>query len=613
MKKVIVIGLDGLEPTITEAMFRTDKLPNLRSVAQEGGYTKVKTTAPAQTPVAWSTFATGTNPGRHGIFDFVSRDPESYSIVVALNRFEQKNSFVPPRAVNRRKGPAVWDLLTAADVPSIVVRCPCTFPPQEIRGRILAGVGVPDLRGGFGTPTFFSTESGVVTGESERVERIVLSTEGTFRTQLPGPRNPRTGLDLTFDLEIIPDLPGQNAMLRSNGEPRELELRLGEWTDWLKVRFKAGLLNSIKGMVRFHLVRLDPEIELYSSPLNFDPSAPTFPLSSPPEYAAELESRIGTFYTTGMVEDHSGLNNGRIDEAAYLDQCSLALKEREAMMLCELERFDEGFFFCLFDTPDRLQHMFWRFRERNHPARPKEDSNHFSRTIEEHYSSCDQIVGRALEYVDDETLLIVLSDHGMNSFQRGFHLNTWLHEHGLLTLKKGRRPGPEAGDFLSGVDWSHTKAYGIGLGALYLNLRGREAEGTVEASEAAELKTQIVQMLAGLQDNEKGQVAIRSVSTRDELYQGPETSTAPDLLINFAPGYRVSWETSLGGVPEGLFEDNYKKWSGDHVIDPQLVPGVLFMNRPFRRENASLVDLAPTIMKFLRAPSHSHLEGNSLV
>lgn len=283
------------------------------------------------------------------------------------------------------------------------------------------------------------------------------------------------------------------------------------------------------------------------------------------------------------------------------------------MMLYELDRLDEGLFFCLFDTPDRLQHMFWRYREEDLPANGKKETRRFGRTIEEHYASCDQIVGRVLDYVDEETLLIVLSDHGMGSFQRGFHLNSWLYQNGFLKLKPGRKPGPEAGTFLSGVDWANTKAYGIGLGAIYLNLREREGEGSVKESEVEEVKNDLVLALSGLEDRERGRIAIRNVLTCDELYKGPYAHLAPDLMINFATGYRVSWDTPLGGVPEGLFEDNCKKWSGDHVIDPKLVPGILLLNHPFRKEDAALVDLAPTILRALGAESKQHLEGSSLL
>jgi predicted AlkP superfamily phosphohydrolase/phosphomutase len=224
------------------------------------------------------------------------------------------------------------------------------------------------------------------------------------------------------------------------------------------------------------------------------------------------------------------------------------------------------------------------------------------------------VVGRALEFADEQTLVIVLSDHGFGSFRRGFHLNSWLRDQGLLVLKPGAELGEGAGDLLRGVDWERTRAYGLGLSGLYLNLRGREARGTVSIEEAGPLKAAIARELRGLTDPERGVVAVRGAVARQEVYRGPFADESPDLIVNCAPGYRISWGSSKGGVPEGPhFEDNTKKWSGDHIIDPALVPGVLFMNRPFRGEGANLVDLAPTLLAALDVPAAPELEGRSLL
>ena len=283
-------------------------------------------------------------------------------------------------------------------------------------------------------------------------------------------------------------------------------------------------------------------------------------------------------------------------------------------MLHELERFDEGLFYCLYDTPDRVQHMFWRFLEPDHPAnRGVAPSPAMAGVIAENYRRGDAVVGRALEYADDQTLVIVLSDHGFNSFRRGVHLNTWLHDNGLLTLNPGTRPGEEAGDLLRHVDWAKTKAYALGLGGIYLNLQGREEKGIVPADEAEGVKAAIARGLGGLRDPGRDAVAVRNVRPREELYSGPFAAESPDLVVHFAAGYRVSWGSSMGGVSEGHFEDNVKTWSGDHIIDPALVPGVLFMNRPFRGESARLVDLAPTILAALGVPKGPAMEGSSLL
>src|SRR5262249_19728784 len=263
-------------------------------------------------------------------------------------------------------------------------------------------------------------------------------------------------------------------------------------------------------------------------------------------------------------------------EETFLDQCAIAWREREAMLFHELDSFKSGLLYCLFDTPDRVQHLFWRYLEPGHPANhgaaPRPD---LIPTIDDCYRRCDAIVGKALEYCDDQTLLIALSDHGFNSFQRGVHLNSWLHENGFLSLRAGAAPGEEAGDLLRQVDWGQTRAYAIGLSGIYLNLKGREESGIVPPEKAHSVKAAIAGGLAGLRDPARqGSLAIGRVLPREAVYHGPFLEEAPDLLVDFAPGYRVSWSSSMGGIAQGVFEDNIKKWSGDHIIDPDQVPGV---------------------------------------
>ena len=615
LNKVIVVGLDGLEPGIVEPLMAAGELPNLARLRERGGYGRVATTSPAQTPVAWSTFATGVNPGGHGIFDFLRRDPRTYLPDLALNRYEQKNAFTPPKAVNLRRGVPLWDLLSAAGVNSEVIRCPCTYPPDPVKGRLRSGMGVPDVRGGLGTGTYYTTQAGIHAGEGEQIVQVTPSADGSIATALVGPRNPKDRTDLRLDLQIRQDTDGGRVFLKCAGAtPGELEVRLGVWSGWLRVKFKLGMLRAIKGIVRFRLMRLGSEFALYASPINFDPETPLFPISSPEDYAWELGLDSGPYYTTGMVEDHAGLSNGRIDEAAFLDQCDAVWDERESMMVRALERGRDGFYYCLFDTPDRVQHMFWRFREPDHPANlGKAPPKEYVGEIERHYRRADRALGAALRYADDKTLTIALSDHGFGSFRRCVDINAWLYEQGLLALEPGVKPGHEAGDLLLKVDWSKTKAYALGLGGIYLNLQGREGKGIVAEADAEALKQQIARNLKGLADPESGAEGIREVKAREELYSGPYVGESPDLLVHFNRGYRVSWGTSMGGVGSSIFTDNTNAWGGDHIVDPSQVPGVLFMDRSFRPEGARLLDLAPTILAALGVPAGPAMEGSSLL
>jgi predicted AlkP superfamily phosphohydrolase/phosphomutase len=613
---VIAIGLDGLEPSLVEPMLAVGELPSLARIASRGGYARLGTTSPAQTPVAWSTFATGLNPGGHGIFDFLSRDPRNYLPDLALSRFDQKNAFTPPRAVNRRRGEGIWTILTRAGVSCSILRCPCTFPPDRLLGQMLSGMGVPDIRGGLGTGTFFTTApSSASVGEGEQIAQLERIDRHRLTSRLIGPRSPRDSSGMTLPLELTTDPANQAAILRcTNAQPEELTVRVGAWSDWLRVRFKVGLLQSFRGMVRFLLRRLEPEVELYASPVNFDPWGPVFPISEPPEFSRELADDLGPYYTTGMAEDHAALMNGRIDEHAFLDQCAELWNEREAMLSRALHQTQDGLIYCLFDTPDRVQHLFWRYLEPDHPANQGAvPAGEFRDTIAAQYRRADAAVGAALDAADDQTLFIALSDHGFGSFRRCVELNTWLKEQGLLNLTGELGPGDPPSHLLRGIDWEHTSAYAVGLGGIYLNLQGREGRGIVTPAGVHSLESNIMQELTALEDPKTGHRPVREVRRRAELYTGPCAAESPDLMVHLDRGYRVGWTSGLGGVAAHVFADNTKRWSGDHIFDPALVPGVLFMNRPFRTGGCDMRDLAPSILAALGVEAPATLEGSSLL
>jgi predicted AlkP superfamily phosphohydrolase/phosphomutase len=618
-KKVIVIGLDGLEPGIVEAMLERGELPNLARIRAAGSYSRLKTTYPAQTPVAWSSFVTGTNPGGHGIFDFICRDPETYLPDVALTRFERpKSMLAQPRVINRRQGVPLWQTLSGAGIPSTVLRCPCTFHPESLQGRMLAGVGVPDLRGSQSKGTFYTQDRTEVAQESEQLILLdsILDSREEITTRVIGPRNTKTSpaTDTSCELRVQVDRAARKLVIHTGGSPARIEVPEKSWSEWVRFKFKFSMLQSVMGIARFYVRQLEPHLEFYVSAINFDPAAPMFPVSAPADYARELAEKTGLFSTLGMAEDHNGLNNGRLDEAGYLQQCELVLGERERAMRFELNRFTEGFFFMLYDTPDRVQHMLWRFRDREHPGFQPDLSPELASRIEEHYSRCDSLLNAVLDKVDENTLLIVLSDHGFGTFRRAFDTNSWLWQNGLLALKDSRNPGKDMGDGFAAVDWSKTYAYAIGLGGIYLNLKGRESGGILEeGSEAERVRHAIQTGLADFPDTQTQSAAIRSVSRREELYSGAFVESSPDLLVNFHRGFRVSWQSAVGGFSNSLLEDNMRRWSGDHIVDPESVPGILFMNRASQRNQARIIDLAPTIVKYLGVAVPESMEGTSLI
>jgi predicted AlkP superfamily phosphohydrolase/phosphomutase len=617
-RKVIVIGLDGLEPGIVEAMLGRGELPNLAKIRAAGSYTRLQTTYPAQTPVAWSSFMTGTNPGGHGIFDFICRDPQTYLPDVALTRFEPpKNMLAQPRVVNRRQGVPLWQPLSKAGIPSTILRCPCTFPPETLQGRMLAGVGVPDLRGSQSKGTFYTQDRTVTAEENEQL--VFLDPGSEVTTGVIGPRNTKTSpaSDTYCEVRVQVDKASRKLVIHTGGSPSTIEIPEKGWSEWVRFKFKFSMLQAVTGIARFYVRQLEPHLEFYVSAVNFDPAAPMFPVSTPADYARELSEKVGLFSTLGMAEDHNGLNNGRLDEAAYLEQCELVLSERERTMRFELDRFSEGLFFMLFDTPDRAQHMLWRFRDREHPGFEPDLSPELATRVEEHYRRCDTLLSPVLEKVDENTLLIVLSDHGFGTFRRAFDTNTWLWQNGLLAVKDSQKPGERLGEGFAGVDWSKTYAYAVGLGGIYLNFKGRESAGILEEGTEAERVRHAIQTgLAGFPDAQTKQPAIRSVSRREELYSGAFVGTSPDLLVNFHRGFRVSWQSAVGGFSHSLLEDNLRRWSGDHIVDPESVPGILFMNREMRQgqgnDQTRIIDLAPTILNYLGATLPESMEGASL-
>jgi len=609
VKKVIFLGLDGLDPRLTEKLMDEGRLPNLARLREQGSFRRLRTTFPSLSPVAWSTFATGVSPARHNIFDFLNRNMKSYlpelssSKVNKPRRTLKIGRYVIPLSKAtvdmRRKSVPFWKILGEHQVDCTVLRIPITFPPEKFNGKVLSAMCTPDLRGTQGSFSFFSTRTEKVSYEGG--SRFPLKRSGKRITgSLEGPETPLIPdagkLNVPFSLTLN-GKPGA-ATLEIEGERHEL--RLGEYSPWINVTFRAGPMVKARGICRFLLNGIEPDVNLYVTPINIDPENPALPISHPGYYSAYLAKLLGSFATVGLAEDTWALNEGAIDEDAFLEQAYAIHREREAMFFNMLERTRRGVAACVFDASDRIQHMFYRYLD--HRAEGKH-----SGTIERMYERMDELVGRTFEYVDEETVLFVLSDHGFASFRRGVNLNTWLYENGYLALKDG---ATTAGPYFHGVDWSRTKAYTLGLAGLYLNIKGREAGGIVEPGKEAEaLKRELIEKLSGLPDEERGDVAIRRVYATNRLYRGPYLEEAPDLIVGYNNGYRISWDGAQGKVTAKVIEDNPKAWSGDHGLDPLLVPGVLFCNRKMDAEDPGIEDLAPTALELFGVGKPAHMEG----
>jgi len=380
-------------------------------------------------------------------------------------------------------------------------------------------------------------------------------------------------------------------------------LKKGEWSEWQAVSFKAGFFKTIKGIFKFYLVETAPEFKLYVSPINFDPRKPLFPISSPQSYSRELARQIGLYYTQGMPMDTWAVNEKRLDEKPFLEQVDAIFRERKSLFNFEFTRFDKGVFFFYFGFLDTLQHMFWRYTDPGHPLYEPNASPEYKGMIETWYRKMDDVLGEVLGRLAPDDVLMVLSDHGFNTFRRAVHLNTWLRKNGYLELKN---PRSEIGsELLRDIDWSKTKAYAVGFGAIYINQEGREKNGIVKPGEETEhLKKEIAEKLSRWTDEKYNQTVLRKVHTREEIFWGPFTNETPDLYAGFNIGYRASWQTALGAVPGLLLEDNLKKWSGDHLFDPGLIPGVFFSNKKTGEKNPSICDITPTILAIAGFKEH---------
>jgi predicted AlkP superfamily phosphohydrolase/phosphomutase len=616
VRKLIFLGLDGLDPGLTERFMAEGKLPNLSRLKENGSYHRLRTTLPALSPVAWSTFATGVNPAKHNIFDFLNRDLRTYAPEISSGSVKSSGHVlrigkyrIPlarPSVELRRKSEPFWKILGRHDIGSTILRVPVTFPPDQFKGRQLSAMSTPDLRGTQGKFSWFST-SPHENGSCEGGTRSTLLLDGDgFRGALLGPDDELVdgGGPLSIPFRIRRSAGAETPVLEIQGQA--YPLRRGEYTPWIRLRFYATGGVRVHGIARFLLTRTEPDLSVYVTPVEIDPENPALPISHPRYYAMYLAKLLGSFATLGMAEDTWALNEGAIDEEAFLKQAELIQREREAMFFGALDRTRNGVVACVFDTSDRVQHMFYRYLDSACDSRC--DDSHGA-VIERLYRDMDRVVGETLRYVDQKTALFVLSDHGFCAFRRGVNLNAWLHQHGYLALEGGKSEGSE---YFEGIDWSRTRAYTFGLGGLYLNLRGREAQGIVDREEAANLKQELIAKLTNLHDDDKGGIAIRAVYDSSAIYKGPYIGAAPDLIVGYAAGYRTSWGAAVGRVTARVFEDNRKAWSGDHCVDPVLVPGVLFSNRKLDANDPGIEDMAPTALDLFGIERPSWMEGESL-
>lgn len=632
VRRVVVIGLDGLDPTLAERWMASGDLPNLTKLQAEGGFSRLRTTYPSISPVAWSSFMTGVDPSRHNIFDFLDRDVRTYKprlssseVGPSVRTMRVGNWIIPlgkPLLRNMRKSRAFWSILGDHGITCNILRVPLTFPPEKFAGAMLSAMCVPDLRGTQGSFTYFTTIDAEVHPDETAPEgtgglRILVTVDdGEIRASLPGPDNSLRADNATLMLPFTlrPDFAKKEAKLAIGGQKFRLAER--EYSPWIRLSWKAAPGVHVHGIARFYITKMSlteagPELCLYVTPINIDPGQPALPISWPGYYSVYLSKLIGEFATLGLAEDTWALNERVIDEHAFIQQTLDHHEEREQMFFNALKKSRDGVVACVFDGTDRLQHMFFRYLEDDHPANRGKDVEKFRHAIRDMYKRADDMVGRARAELRPDDLLLVISDHGFQSFRRGVNLNTWLREQGLLALNGD---ATECGDWFDNVDWARTKAYAFGLGGIFINLRGREAHGIVAPGEECQaVKRQIIDGLSGIVDAGTGDVAITEIFDVDKVHsRGPYQAGGLDLIAGYNRGYRASWEGATGRVTREIFTDNTKSWSGDHCVDPRLVPGVLFASRQVLDGDPGIMDLAPTILTLFGVSVPAHMTGRVL-
>ena len=542
-----MIGVDGMDPVFVERHWA--ELPNLARLRDRGSYSHLATTDPPQSPVAWSTFITGLDPGEHGIFDFVHRDPVTREPYLSTDKTVGPRFALPlgpyelplsrSHVVSLRKGRAFWEYLSDRGIPVMVVRIPANYPPSEV-GHEIAGMGTPDLRGTQGTFSYFKAEGA----------------HAEFRVE--GPPNSLRRDHAPASVVLIVDVDPERNWARVQVGETLAVLREGEWSEWLPADFPLlPHMVSARGMFRVYAKRLHPHIELYVSPVNVDPEKPVLPISTPASYASEVAAGMGRWSTLGIPEDTAALRHGVFDLPEFLSQTRLVLNDERRLLDDSLRRFTGGFLFFYFSAVDQNSHMLWG----------KHDAE-----LLEVYRAVDASVGEVMRREPDAEAM-VMSDHGFASFDRAVNLNTWLVSRGF-----------------------GAKAYALGLNGLYLR----------DKSVANDLRRELL----SFRDPDNGRTVVARL---DETRPSADNrSIAPDLIVGYRAGYRASWETALGDAPAGVISDNDDAWIADHCIDPAEVPAVLFDTRRVVMNDVALKDLPVSLLALFGVARPAQMAGRNI-
>ncbi|MCP4682530.1 MAG: hypothetical protein GY864_09375 [Desulfobacterales bacterium] len=626
-KKVLLLGIDGMDPHLTYQYMQKGVLPNLSKVAKKGSIMSVANSMPPQSPVAWSDVTVGAPSAVHGIYDFIHREARtmlpylSTSRVTPPSRVLHMGDYRIPLSKGRtellRQGRPFWKYLAERDIPTTIFKMPANFPCEEDGVNMVSGMGTPDLRGGYGSFTLFTTDRDRLGKDITGGKIAIVRFSGNrVDTQLPGPVNSLKEGSPKIDIPVTIWRDRVNPVVRIRIQGRELLLNQGDWSDWIQVSFPMlGAFYDVKGILKVYVKSVHPDFEMYVSPINIDPAEPVLPIVSPKDYGKKLAGDVGKFYTQGFPEDTKALSEGIFSDTEYLELAEQIIVERKRLLEHEFghfNRLDHGMLFFYFSSLDQNSHMFWRAIDHKSPLYDPELGRKFGETLMGFYMEIDHMLGKILQQYDINdpgNALMIMSDHGFCPFRRQVNLNSWLYEKGYLALNSTRNI--EDGEFFAQVNWSRTGAYNLGINSIYINQVGREMNGAVARSQAKGLLGQIRSDLLDLRDPATGEKAVSRVRVvpEEEHQRHPD---APDLIVGWNYGYRTSWKSILGGFEVETISDNLDKWSGDHCVDPFLVPAILVTNKQVTKTDPNLCDITATVLNEFNIPLGGDITGRPL-
>jgi len=596
--KTILIGIDAMDPKVTEKLMSQGKLPNFERLQQMGYYSPLETTMPPESPVAWTAAATGTNPGKYGVYDFVGRDSQSY--LPKLMLFEEEQGFTGTKYKSAIKSPPFWKLTSDEKIKTTNIRWPVTFPAEKISGQMLSGLGTVDIKGFSNSYSFYSTED--IQKNKGDIGKIVTvqKNDNLIETKLYGPlKSDRKEVSMPMAIE----LKGDHVVINVDGT--QYTVAKNDWSDWISVKFKVDAFTGVHGIFKTYVSSIDPEFNMYVTSIQIDPENQVVDITYPKSYGKELVEEMGHFYTLGLPEDTKALQEGKITKEVFLEQVNQIEEERTKMFWHEFEKLDEGILAFAFDSGDRLGHIFWE-------STVSDSELVIHQVIEDYYTQKDAFLGELLDKIDEDTKLIIFSDHGFSSFERSVNINRWLVDNDYMTLTQEPEVDDSGGLFRY-VDWEKTKAYSLGFVSLYINSDGREGKGVVSAQQKDALIAEISEKIAKLHDAKTNRNVITDIYKTSELYSGDYLDDAPDIIIGFNEGYRMAWQNAVGGLSPEIITDNDNVWKGDHLIDSKHVPGILFTNFKITSNSPSIIDIAPTVMTSLGVGVPEYMDGTSLL